>query len=588
MKSTNPLKALGVLLLSFSVVIFGIPEQSLAAPSVYTVTVAKTPSAGGTVAATDNESNSWAIAATASAEYHFTRWACTRSQTPVSATTASTTVTASANTACTATFTADSAFTVTVAKTPSAGGTVTAIDNGRNSWSISASPSAGYHFTRWACDEDQLPSSVLSASTKVTASADTTCTATFTADSDFTVTVATVSATKGTVTKTDNGSDSWSISATAKTGYHFTSWACTASQTPNSVAKASTKVTASADTTCTATFTANSKFTVTVAKTPSLGGTVSTVDNGSNLWSISATPADGYHFMRWACTPAQTLGSAASATTTLTASAATSCRATFIAESTNIVTVAKTPSAGGTVEAIDNGSNLWEISATANTGYRFTSWACSASQTPNSVVSTATKVTAAVATTCTATFTANSEFTVTAAKTPSAGGSVSATDDGDDSWSISATPSGGYRFVSWACNAGATPDSSSDASTTVAVTAATTCTATFAAIDLEFSDSIDISGFGVKESSLSAARRTEIRDFVESSSGASYVCIGNVTSEAALAGAKVLAKKRATAVCDYISSLDPSALTESEFSVPNRLVDTSVSRRVVIEVYTPA
>jgi len=398
--------------------------------------------------------------------------------------------------------------------------------------------------------------------------------------------VATLSATKGTVTKIDNGSDSWSISAKAKTGYHFTSWACTASQTPTSVSSASTKVTASADTTCTATFTANSTNTVTVATVSATKGTVIATDNGSNLWAISATAKDGYHFTRWACNSAQTPGSAVSATTTLTASAKATCTATFVADSTLVVTAAKTPSAGGTVAAIDSGSNVWEISAAANSGYRFKSWACSADQTPNSIVSITTKVTATAATTCTATFTEDSAFIVTVAKTPTGGGTVTATDDGDDTWSISATANAGYRFTSWACNAGATPDSSSDESTTVDVTGATTCTATFTAVTLELSDSTEISGFEVGKTTLSASLKSEIRAFLDTSSGAKYVCIGNVTSEVALAQAKPLAKRRAVAVCDYISTLEPAAITQADNSVPNRLVNTAAARRVVIKVYS--
>ncbi|MEN9910817.1 MAG: hypothetical protein RLZZ441_385, partial [Actinomycetota bacterium] len=274
MNPQNSLKALGALLLGLSVVMSGVTLQAFAAASQYTVSVSKTPTAAGNVASTDLNDDSWSIVATASSGYHFTRWACTGTQTPASATTASTTIALSANTTCTATFTLDSDFTVTAAKTPSAGGTVTAVDNGSNSWSITATANPTYHFTSWSCSASQTPSSPLSASTRVTADADTTCTATFTSDSVYVVTVATSSATKGTVSKVDNGSDSWSIMATAKTGYHFTSWSCTGSDTPTSVVSAATDVTATAAITCTATFTANSLKTVTVASSSSTRGTV--------------------------------------------------------------------------------------------------------------------------------------------------------------------------------------------------------------------------------------------------------------------------------------------------------------------------
>jgi hypothetical protein len=588
MNLKNSLKPLGAILLGLSVVISGVTVQAFAAASQYTVNVVRTPTAGGSVAATDTNDDVWSIVATANSGYHFTRWSCTGSQTPTSATTASTTIALSANSTCTATFTADSAFTVTVARIPSSapfGGTVAAVDNGSNSWSITATALATYHFTSWTCSDGQTPVSPLSAATTVTATAHSTCTATFTADSDYEVTVA-ATATKGTVARVDNGSDSWTITATPKTGYHFTNWACTGSDTPTSVVSAATKVTATADITCTATFTANSLKTVTVAASSSTRGTVARVDNGSNSWSITATPKAGYKFTRWACTASQTPTSASSATTTVTATAATTCTATFSADSTYVVTVAAT--AGGTVSKIENGSDLWEIFATANAGYKFTRWSCSASQTPTSIVSAATKVTATAATTCTATFTANSTYTVTAAGSPTAGGSVSAIDDGADTWSISATANSGYRFQRWTCNSGETPDALYASATTVAVTGDSTCTATFTTASVVFTltDSTDISGFTTGRSVLSSALEADILDFVESSSGDKYICTGTVTSEGTLRAAKALAKKRAEAVCDYISSLEPSVIVQSTYSVPNRRVNTAASRGVEIDAYS--
>jgi hypothetical protein len=85
---------------------------------------------------------------------------------------------------------------------------------------------------------------------------------------------------------------------------------------------------------------------------------------------------------------------------------------------------------------------------------------------------------------------------------------------------------------------------------------------------------------------LSSALEAEILDFVESSSGDKFICTGNVTSEGTLRAAKALAKKRADAVCAYISSLEPSVLVQSTYSVPNNRVNTSVSRRVDIDAYS--
>jgi hypothetical protein len=173
---------------------------------------------------------------------------------------------------------------------------------------------------------------------------------------------------------------------------------------------------------------------------------------------------------------------------------------------------------------------------------------------------------------------------------PTVGGSVSAIDDGVEKWSISATANSGYRFSRWTCNSGETPDSLYASATTVTVTGASTCTATFtaAAIVWELSDSTDIAGFAVGKSTLTASLRGEISDFMDANSGGKYVCTGIVTSETTLAKAKKIAKNRAEAVCDYISSLEPSAVINSGFDVPNRIVNSTAARRVEISLYSEA
>lgn len=146
----------------------------------------------------------------------------------------------------------------------------------------------------------------------------------------FTVTGAAGVAGSGTVAATDSNNDgAWNLVATPSAGYRFTSWSCSASQTPASTTTASTTLTPSANTACTATFTANS---VTPAVSGSTGGTVTATDaNSDGTWDLVATPDAGYSFAGWACVPSQTIASATSTTTTVAPSANATCTATFTA-----------------------------------------------------------------------------------------------------------------------------------------------------------------------------------------------------------------------------------------------------------------
>ena len=71
----------------------------------------------------------------------------------------------------------------------------------------------------------------------------------------YIVTAAMTPANGGSVLSTNNNDGTWGLVATANPGYVFTSWGCSDSQTPTSTTLATTTITPSANTTCTATFT---------------------------------------------------------------------------------------------------------------------------------------------------------------------------------------------------------------------------------------------------------------------------------------------------------------------------------------------
>jgi len=86
----------------------------------------------------------------------------------------------------------------------------------------------------------------------------------------------------------------------------------------------------------------------------------------------------------------------------------------YIAPAAPVVTAAGAPSLGGTATATDiNLDGIWDLIATPAVGYTFTSWGCDASQIPASTSTATTTVTPSANTTCIATFTAATTYSVT-------------------------------------------------------------------------------------------------------------------------------------------------------------------------------
>ncbi|MDR2013743.1 MAG: InlB B-repeat-containing protein, partial [Rhodanobacter sp.] len=232
----------------------------------------------------------------------------------------------------------------------------------------------------------------------------------------------------GTCKGTYNSGTSVTLTATADTGYGFTSWSgdCTGTGT-------TATVTMSADHSCTATFTALPPTTYALTVTASAGGSVSdnqtpkqisactssggtckSAYNSGTSVTLTATADTGYSFTSWSgdCSGSGT-------TATVTMSADHSCTATFTAlpPTTHALTVVA--SAGGSVS--DNQSKISActssggacngsytagtsviLTATASAGYSFTGWSGDCTGT-----STTATVTMSADHSCTATFTAS-------------------------------------------------------------------------------------------------------------------------------------------------------------------------------------
>ena len=206
----------------------------------------------------------------------------------------------------------------------------------------------------------------------------------------YTMTVAsgTTYSASGNTMNVTTGSVTTTVTATPSSGYAFDHWS-------------STSGTITSNKTITAYFASVPSYTVTISKSPSAGGSVSTSSvsvpsgtsvstSGSTLYigsyTITANAASGYHFSSWSNASGTITGNR-----TITAN--------FAADTTYYtVSIARSPSAGGSVSTSSvsvpsgtsvstSGSTLYigsyTITANAASGYHFSSWS-NASGTINS------------------------------------------------------------------------------------------------------------------------------------------------------------------------------------------------------------
>ena len=386
---------------------------------VLTITSANTTMGTVTGSGTYEYNKSVTIKATPKTGYHFVKWNDGN-------TNASRSVTVTGAATYTATFAIDTyALTVTSANTNM--GTVTGggTYDYNSSVTIKATPKEHYHFVKWSDGNTN-------ASRTVTVTKAATYTANFAIDTHV-LTVTSANTTMGTVTGggTYDYNKSVSIVATPKTGYSFVKW-------NDGNTTASRSVTVTGDATYTATFQANS-YNITAQSANETMGTVS--GSGSYKYAttqtISATPAEHYHFQKWNdgnTDNPRSITIAGDATYT----------ATFAID-THELTVTSADEIMGTV----TGSGTYDynssvtIKATPKTGYHFVKWDDDDTNASRSVTITGDAA-------YTATFEANS-YDITVLSVDESTGTVS----GSGSYkyattqTISATPVEHYHFQKW-------------------------------------------------------------------------------------------------------------------------------------------
>ena len=153
---------------------------------------------------------------------------------------------------------------------------------------ITAVPAAHYHFSKWNDNNTSNPRTIYMPG------ANTTYTASFAID-QHTLTVISSNTNYGTVSGggTYNYNTKVTITATPKTGYHFSKWS-------DNNTNASRQVTVTGNATYSASFAAN-QYTLTVNSNNTNYGTVSGggTYNYNTKVTLTATPKTGYHFVKW-------------------------------------------------------------------------------------------------------------------------------------------------------------------------------------------------------------------------------------------------------------------------------------------------
>ena len=257
-------------------------------------------------------------------------------------------------------------------------------------------------------------------------------------------------------------------------GNAFNGWTCVPDGTPVSPVSAGTTFTPSANTTCTASWTA---YTVTYSYGTG-GGTVPTSPNSGvvvlPVQGAMTAPTGGYTFGGWTCTPGTpttTLAAGAS----FTPSGNATCTAVWNASASGY-NVTWDPN-GGSVTPTTS-SNVTTVTAPTPTkaGNAFNGWDCTPAGTPANPVAAAATFTPSAATTCVASWTA---YTVTYSYGTGGGTVPTSPNSGVVVLPVQGAmtaPTGGYTFGGWTCTPG-TPTTTLAAGASFTPSGNATCTA---------------------------------------------------------------------------------------------------------------
>jgi hypothetical protein len=336
----------------------------------YSINVSANPTNGGNVTGggTYDQGQSCTVSATPNTGYTFTNW--TENGNVVSSQ-ANYTFTVTGSRTLVANFQAQSQnYTIAVSANPTNGGNVTGggtYPQGQ-SCTVSATPNTGYTFTNWTENGNVVSSQ---ANYTFTVTGNRTLVAQF-QPQYYTIGTSANPANGGTITGggTFQYGESCTVGAGPSDGYTFINWTSNGSIV-------STEQFYTFTVTCSLDLVANFQaitYTITATANPTNGGTITgagTYNHGQNC-TLTATPAQGYIFVRWTKNGTQVSTNAAY-------TFAVTENASFVAEfaiQSFTVTVTANPTEGGVVAGggTFNYGETCTVTATANEGYSFVDW----------------------------------------------------------------------------------------------------------------------------------------------------------------------------------------------------------------------
>ncbi|MBN1560687.1 InlB B-repeat-containing protein [candidate division KSB1 bacterium] len=346
-----------------------------------TLTIAVDPTGGGSTTPSPGsmtvcQGEEIELVATPASGYEFVSW----SGPVTNPNNATTSVIVNANTTVTANFQPISTtnFTLTMQVNQSGWGTTTPalgahVYPGNQVVTINATPATGYRFVNWS----GAVAAPASQSTTVTMNSDKTVTANF-ERLQYTLTMEVNQSGWGTTnpaigTHSYNSGDVVSILAQPATGYRFVNWTGTVANP----ASAGTTITISQNETVRANF-ERIQYTLTITATTG-GSTIPAAGSythyAGDVVPVSATAQSGYHFVRWE----GTVNDPFAASTTVLMDQAKTIHATFALDTTFPLTIAVSPTAGGSTTPSPGttshaaGSTV-QLTANPNSTYHFVNW----------------------------------------------------------------------------------------------------------------------------------------------------------------------------------------------------------------------
>ena len=340
----------------------------------YVITAEVTPENSGTVTGAGgfNYGEECTLTATPKNGYDFVKW--TKGGSTVS-TDAEYTFTVNA----TATYVAHfqiKHYSVSVSANPQGSGTVSGggtFSHG-DECTLHASPAAGYAFTKWTDDGDEISTEP---DYTFTVTSNRTLVAHFAAlqPNEYTIQISANPSSGGTVTGggTYQQGQSCKVTATSKPGFTFVNWTENGTQVSD-LAEYQFNVTGSRVLVANFEAQAPSEYTVSVSANPSTGGTVTgggTYQQGGQC-TVTATANEGYTFVNWTENGNEV---STNASITFIVNSDRTLVANFTIKSYTI-SVSANPSNGGTVSGGGNYNHgqSCTVIATAASGYSFTNW----------------------------------------------------------------------------------------------------------------------------------------------------------------------------------------------------------------------